>query len=778
MKLRKVLHLSQFERDGAGGDPDDWTNVSGTTAVHPTTATGAEHDHFVNVESTDAGTTDAVMSLTTPPTQNVKLRYIWKQWERQGDPSYHYEFKVIVFANGADFRNGSFTGYVITQTATQLILDRYNSGSLTNLTTESLAAEYGQEYWYEFVYNPSNGAWSLKRANTTPHIWDATYSGTDGSRITSGTFIAVCAARHANNTYHGFDDFRITSADEAYFRAGRYKRALNAAGQWEAMVANPDGALFEGYAIGERIELITTREDGAEWVEVLGFVDSVTDESYAGNFVRLKGSDALGELERRDPNQTYTSQNKEFVMWSILLAASEELSNQQIKATGSVTTRNLKGLNGLDALRAIVVEADYTFRLDRRDSLIIDDAPLPGSEDFNLIRDVLARSPEGFWPHQEHGVPGSYTRAVDLSPNANHGTWVNGPVTAQVGPIRRALQLVAAGSNYITLPTGIVSAMVNFTFIGWVNLATAATYSRIFDFGTGQSNYMFLTPANTWGGGVDAGVGFAIKKGAGSEEHIAGPDALPTNQWVFVAAVLSGGLGYIYVDGEEVESDTMNTNPDDLGATDQNYIGKSQFADPYLSTNGIAYFAIFDSALSAATIKALYRAGRYGVVLDQADGRIHSPRVTKDARGVANQVRVYGSASGSITGVATDATSRTAIGKRDLVIHDARLGANADARALADATLAALKDPNYNAALYATDYHELNVGERCLFSMKYGVITEQEYLVVEKSFDPERGFGFRLVPVDAQYDAPRSDGEIIGRMMRENNWRNWEVLPG
>jgi hypothetical protein len=58
---------------------------------------------------------------------------------------------------------------------------------------------------------------------------------------------------------------------------------------------------------------------------------------------------------------------------------------------------------------------------------------------------------------------------------------------------------------------------------------------------------------------------------------LSGPGTLPLNTWSNVAVTLSGHTGTLYVDGQPVATNDMTVTPADLGATSQNWIGRSQF---------------------------------------------------------------------------------------------------------------------------------------------------------------------------------------------------------
>jgi hypothetical protein len=169
------------------------------------------------------------------------------------------------------------------------------------------------------------------------------------------------------------------------------------------------------------------------------------------------------------------------------------------------------------------------------------------------------------------------------------------------GKIGNAVQLSGNG-EYVDLPDGIVSGLRDFTISAWVNPSANSAWSRVFDFGTGTNDYMFLTLSA--GGGP---MRFAITtSGNGAEQQINAPGTLPLNTWSHVAVTLSGTTGTLYVNGQPVgTNNNMTLNPAALGATNQDWIGRSQFSgDPFLGAT-VDDFQIYDHALSASEIAAL-----------------------------------------------------------------------------------------------------------------------------------------------------------------------------
>ncbi|WP_307556579.1 beta-L-arabinofuranosidase domain-containing protein [Streptosporangium lutulentum] len=172
------------------------------------------------------------------------------------------------------------------------------------------------------------------------------------------------------------------------------------------------------------------------------------------------------------------------------------------------------------------------------------------------------------------------------------------PVARVSGRFGQAVKL--DGSQYVSLPTGVVSGLGDFTIALWLNPSAISTWSRIFDFGTGTTRNMFLA--------VSAGSAprFAITTGGGGgEQRINGNAQLPVDRWTHVAVTLSGGTGTLYVDGVPVGTNPgMTLQPSSLGSTGNNWIGKSQYGDAYLKAS-VDEFQIYGRALTEAEVRAL-----------------------------------------------------------------------------------------------------------------------------------------------------------------------------
>jgi hypothetical protein len=177
----------------------------------------------------------------------------------------------------------------------------------------------------------------------------------------------------------------------------------------------------------------------------------------------------------------------------------------------------------------------------------------------------------------------------------NGGAFANGQLT-----------LASASSRYVSLPPGIVSTLTNFTIETWVRLNATANWTRIFDFGNNTASYMFLTPQN----GSTTRLRFAITtNGAGGEQQITGPAALSVAVWHHVAVTRNGNTGLLYLNGVPVgTNNALTLRPASLGSTVNNWLGRSQWADPYLNAT-LDEFRIYSVPLSRAEIAATYALG-------------------------------------------------------------------------------------------------------------------------------------------------------------------------
>ena len=198
--------------------------------------------------------------------------------------------------------------------------------------------------------------------------------------------------------------------------------------------------------------------------------------------------------------------------------------------------------------------------------------------------------------HRLEHLGGRPHHPVARRPELRGRGWRPGP-----GKIGNAVHLGGDG-EYIALPNGILSGLAgDYTVSAWVNPTANSTWSRLFDFGTGTTDYMFLTIND------GTNVRFAITtSGPGGEQQINGTSLLPLNTWSLVTVTVSGTTGTLYVNGTPVGTNPdITITPADLGTTTQDWIGRSEYAgDPYLNAS-VDDFNIYANALSAAQVTTL-----------------------------------------------------------------------------------------------------------------------------------------------------------------------------
>jgi fibronectin type 3 domain-containing protein len=189
--------------------------------------------------------------------------------------------------------------------------------------------------------------------------------------------------------------------------------------------------------------------------------------------------------------------------------------------------------------------------------------------------------------------------AADATGNGWTGSLVGG-ATWVAGYSNNALNL-SGSSQYVALPAGIVSNLNDFTISAWVKPASLDTWARVFDFGSGTPTSMMLTVKN----GTNGKPRFAIKISNSAEQQIEAANPLATGTWTHIAVTLSGSTGTLYINGVASGTNTaMSFKPSGMGSTTQDYLGKSQYNDPYFN-GSIDDFRIYTRALSAGEISLL-----------------------------------------------------------------------------------------------------------------------------------------------------------------------------
>lgn len=184
----------------------------------------------------------------------------------------------------------------------------------------------------------------------------------------------------------------------------------------------------------------------------------------------------------------------------------------------------------------------------------------------------------------------------DLSSNALDCAHFGTPVYSTSKILRRSGDnaLILDGNKYVQLPYS-VGNMKEMTICGWFYQKTSSnTWHRLFDFGNGTDQYMFLCPDN----GSD--MRFVMKNGG--DEEILSAKKLSKAKWHHVAVTISQDKVVLYVDGVSVaESNDMRIRPSDIRPV-MCYIGRSQFSADPLFNGYIDDFRIYNYPLTLTEI--------------------------------------------------------------------------------------------------------------------------------------------------------------------------------
>jgi len=172
----------------------------------------------------------------------------------------------------------------------------------------------------------------------------------------------------------------------------------------------------------------------------------------------------------------------------------------------------------------------------------------------------------------------------------------------------------ASVGGFVVMPTLHNLAPGAITIAVWLNLGAATAnqdWERVFDYADSTTNpNWFNLIART--GTSPYGPSFAMSnvgRGMGDQQLLVSSTALTANAWHHVAIVLPAGAPYtglMYIDGAVVATNnTMTLHLSDIGATINNWLGRSEFtADPYFY-GSMDDFRVYKRALSPQEIAAL-----------------------------------------------------------------------------------------------------------------------------------------------------------------------------
>jgi hypothetical protein len=190
----------------------------------------------------------------------------------------------------------------------------------------------------------------------------------------------------------------------------------------------------------------------------------------------------------------------------------------------------------------------------------------------------------------------------DSSGRNYHGT-ITGGAGYDTGYAGKALTF--NGTNtYVTLPLDpLMPTLTNVTVATHVNFSGGTgSWQRVFDFGTDATTYMFLSPRQSTAGAMR----FAMRTAAVPEQIVDSRNAVFLGWHHMAVSIDSTTMTLrLYLDGEQVGEAPTLLLPKDLGATTQNWLGRSQYAADGYFLGSLDEFRIYNRVLSAAEVRYL-----------------------------------------------------------------------------------------------------------------------------------------------------------------------------
>jgi hypothetical protein len=259
-------------------------------------------------------------------------------------------------------------------------------------------------------------------------------------------------------------------------------------------------------------------------------------------------------------------------------------------------------------------------------------------------------------------------------------------------------------SGFVYLPNDIISNYTSVAFEVWTTPVSNPVWARLFDFGTDSGGPGTNTGGLTWFYVcLDDGVSGSYRADINPGQAMTGPQPAPgeSHHLVFTIDAVAK-TGSLFDNGALVSFATNFTaTPQGVGHTFNDYIGRSQFGDPYYN-GAIDEFRIYNNAVTPVQVEADYEAGpnstsgtsgaltsiQFNVSTNLILGGILSPNILASFANLTNTVNIttmpgitYSSANTNIVTVGSDGNFH-AVGLGSTTIQASYQGQTATATVL------------------------------------------------------------------------------------------------
>ena len=475
-----------------------------------------------------------------------------------------------------------------------------------------------------------SGLWSCSKQDSSQHLADAAQQGSDASSSSADAAAPAPDAMAPDQSglilYYEFEGSGTTVTDSssrgkdgmlsdaaAWTADGRIGRGLALSGDSPATryVSLPDGVLtgVGDFSIAFWVKLNTV----AAWARVYDIGNGKADPD--NRFMYFTPNGFLGATNGVHASSYGGSAANELAVNSGTQLPTGVWKHVTITGSGGDRTVYIDGFPAITETGGPVVPPAEMEPISSNSWIGKSRFPDPGLDgtidDFRIYNRVLsAKEAEDLaWPNADYSYwrfdGGTGTTAADSSDNAIPTVLGDG-VTWTTGRLGGAIDFAggAAGDTGPTVTLAgnpLANCTDELTVSAWVKLRSLTAWSRIFDFGTGTTAFVYLAPTD------GTGMHFAMVSPAGVFDLVsASPPVAADDTWHNVAVTVdAAGLVTMYADGAAIASGTSaDVHPSDFaGATDL-WLGKSRFPDPYLD-GSIDELRIGCRALTADEIKNL-----------------------------------------------------------------------------------------------------------------------------------------------------------------------------
>lgn len=374
-------------------------------------------------------------------------------------------------------------------------------------------------------------------------------------------------------------------------------------------VTIPNGILKDCHNITVSADVYINTATTNTWVFGLGpdsgkyiFVNSKNSSGYTYGALTTYGTAGYGYKGEKGvknlaflPKKTWTN---------VTLTISTDTHSERLYINGSLVQSN----NDIDIDPASIYDASKSFSGYIGKSLYSADPYLNAKIDnFKIYNTALSTSEISsnslLLQYDFSNV--TQTNVLDLSGHGFDGTLSSDDCVSSG-------TLNLDGTNYLTIPNGVLKGIHNLTITADVYVTNPATNAWIFTLGKDSGNYLFVNSQN-FAGKTYGGITLNQSSGNGykAEQGVSTTSALTSGSFVHLAYVVSGDaqLEQLYINGSLVSSmSKITTDPSNLydaSASFSGYIGKSFYDNDPNFQGKIDNFCIYGSALNVFDLQKI-----------------------------------------------------------------------------------------------------------------------------------------------------------------------------